>query len=236
MKEWSRMPSYWLRDEESLPLAAMKWVGGNKSDQIAALMIYIALTHNASDKPSAGNPEIGISKLTYSEIGEITGLSRAKIAGGLKVLFELEVVSSIGIGRNNVYKIVNYEAHGGWAKLPAKGLYSKDFSKIEVFHKFHLRTKNELNALKLYLIIVALRNDATNYAQVGYDKLSRYTGIHRSEIKSALSLLINMGLIQVDSATSEINQFATVNMYRLCYLEPYKHKGTTARRLGTVIA
>lgn len=230
MKEWSRMPSYWLRDESVLPLTAMKWVGKNKSDQIAALMIYIVLVHNASDKPSAGNPDVGISKLTYSEIGDITGLSRTKISGGLRILLELGVILSIGQGRNNVYKIANYEERGGWAKLPAKGLYTKDFSKIEAFHKFHLRLKNELNALKLYLIIIALRNNATNYAQVGYEKLSSYTGVHRNEIKSALSLLINLELIQVDSEPSEINQFATVNMYRLCYLETYKHKGTTGRK------
>jgi DNA-binding transcriptional ArsR family regulator len=227
------MPSYWLRDEKLLPLPAMKWLGTKKSDQIAALMIYVVLVHNASDKPSAGNPDIGISKLTYTEIAEIVGLSRAKISGGLKILLEMEVIISIGLGRNNVYKIVNYEAHGGWAKLPAKGLYSKDFSKIDAFHKLHLRSKNELNALKLYLIIIALRNDSTNYANVGYGKLSGYTGVHRNEMKSAISLLINLGLIQVDSATSEKNQFATVNMYRLCYLEPYKHKGTTARRMDT---
>lgn len=229
------MPSYWLRDEQQPSLPEMKWVGTQKSDQIAALMIYVVLVHNASDKPSAGNPEVGISRLTYTEIGEITGLSRAKISGGLKILLELQVISSIGLGRNNVYKIVNFEAHGGWAKLPAKGLYSKDYRKIEAFHKLHLRSKNELNALKLYLTIVALRNNATNYAQVGYEKLAGYTGVHRNEIKSALSLLINLELIQVDSATSETNQFATVNMYRLCHLEPYKHKGTTARKLGEII-
>jgi len=229
------MPSYWLRDGQHPSLPAMKWIGENKSDQIAALMIYVVLVHNASDKPSAGNPELGISRLTYTEIGEIAGLSRAKISGGLKVLMALEVISSIGLGRNNVYKIVNFEAQGGWAKLPAKGLYSKDYRKIDAFHKLHLRSKNELNALKLYLTIIALRNDATNYAQVGYEKLTGYTGIHRNEIKSALSLLINLGLIQVDSAISEINQFATVNMYRPSHLEPYKHKGTTARKLGEII-
>lgn len=229
MKEWSRMPSYWLRDPQKFPLSAMKWAGGNKANQIAALMIYIVLVHAASDKPSAGNLKIGVSKLTYTEIGNITGLSRAKISGGLKILLDLGAILSVGLGRNNAYEIVSFENKGGWAKLPAKGLYSKDFSKIQAFHQFHLRSKNELNAMKVYLIITALRNDATNYAQVGYVKISEYTGIHRNEIKSAISLLINLGLIQVDSAKSGINEYATVNMYRLCHLEAYKHKGTSGK-------
>lgn len=229
MKEWSRMPSYWLRDEQRLPLPDMKWVGANKADQIAALMIYVVLVHNASDTPSAGNPDIGISRLTYTEIGDITGLSRAKISGGLKILTSIGAILLIESGRKNIYKIVNFGDKSGWAKLPAKGLYTKDFRKIEAFHKFHLRSKNELNAMKIYLIIVALRSNATNYAQVGYDKLSKYTGIHRNEIKSAISLLINLEMVQVDSTTSDINQYAIVNMYRLCHLEAYRHRGTASR-------
>ncbi|MGZ8189119.1 MAG: helix-turn-helix domain-containing protein [Methylosarcina sp.] len=152
MKEWARMPSFWLRDEENLPLPAMKWSGSSKSDQIAALMLYVVLVQNACDKPNAGRLEVGQCSLTYTEISDITGLSRAKIAGGLKILLELGVISSVGEGRNNIYYIENFENRGGWSKLPAKGLYSKDLSRIEAFQNFHLRSKNELNALKIYLI------------------------------------------------------------------------------------
>jgi predicted transcriptional regulator len=231
VKEWVRMPSYWLRNEESLPLPAMRWYGSQKADQIAALMLYVVLVHHANDKTSAVRSEIGICDLTYTQLSDITGLSRAKVAGGLRVLLEIGVIESVGLGRNNVYKIKDFENRSGWAKLPAKGLYSKDFSKIEAFQTFHLRSKNELNALKIYLAVVALRTDSTNYAKVGYEKLSDYTGIHRNELKSAISLLINLGLLQVDSGVSDINEFATVNMYRPCHLEAYKHRGTVGRKL-----
>lgn len=231
MKEWSRMPSYWLRDQDHLPLASMKWIGNKKADQIAALMIYIILVHHANDEITNNKPETGLCSLTYTELSEISGLSRAKISGGIAILIQFGVIAQIGKGRNNIYRIENYVARSGWAKLPARGLYSKSQEKIHAFHKFNLRSKNELSAMKIYLLIVALRNNSTNYAQVGYDRISEYTGIHRNEIKSAISLLINLGLLQVDSGNSDINQFSTVNMYRLCYLEAYKHRGTTTRAL-----
>ena len=226
MKEWARMPSYWIRNEEHIPFPNMKWVGPNKSDQIAALMVYIILVHHANDEITNNRQEVGLCSLTYTELSDISGLSRAKIAGGIKILTNLDVISQIGIGRNNMYKIKNYGTRGGWAKLPTNGLYNNSYDKIHAFHKFHLRSKNELNAMKIYLLIVALRNNSSNYAKVGDERISYYTGVHRNEIKSAISLLINLGLLQVDTCDSDINEYSTVNMYRLCYLEAYKHRGT----------
>lgn len=234
MREWERMPSYWLRDEEHYPLPNMKWNGDDKADQIASLMLYIVLVHHANSEISPSKQELGLCSLTYTELNNITGLSRAKIAGGLKILIKLEVILEISTGRQNLYKIANFEAKSGWAKLPARGLYNKNLEKIPAFHRFNLRSKNELSAIKIYLIFIALRSNSTNYAIVGYDKISEYTGIHRNEIKSAISFLINLGLIQVDSGDSQVNEFATVNMYRLCYLEVYKHRGTSAKDLSAL--
>ncbi len=233
MKEWARMPSYWLRDEDCYPLPKMKWIGSNKADQIAALMLYIIIVHHASSKVSIDSKEPGLCTLTYTKLGDISGLSRAKISGGLKILFNLGVITNIGTTRKKIYKIENYTNRAGWAKLPAMGLYNKSYETLHAFHKFKLRSKNELNAMKIYLIIIAFRSDTTNYAQIGYEKICEYTGMYRNEIKSAISLLINLGLVQVDSrGNSEINQYSVTNMYRLCYLEPYKHRGTSGRDLA----
>lgn len=236
MREWARMPSYWLRDDNNLPLPSMRWSGPQKADQIAALMLYIVLVQNTNDRPNAINIEAGTCSMTYTQLSDVTGLSRAKVAGGLKILLNLRVISSVGTGRKSIFKITNYENSGGWGKLPAKGLYSKDLRRVDAFHTFHLRKKNELNALKVYLIVIALRDDAKNYAIVGYEKLSRYTGIHKNELKSAISLLINLNLLQVDSGNSDINQYATMNMYRPCHLEAYKHRGTTGRSSSSLFA
>ena len=235
MKEWVKMPSYWLRDEKSLPLCKMKWSGSNKSDQIAALMLYIVLVHYATEEPSTRWAEPGISELTYTQLAMITGLSRAKIAGGLKILIDLNVIRKVNEGRNNAFKISNIENKGGWAKLPAKGLYADNLTKIPAFHACHLRHKNELNAMKLYLIILALRSNEKNFAIASYDKLSEYTGIPRNQIKPAISLLINLDLVHVESGKTDLNMFATVNMYRPCHLDVRRHRGTTGRMLGPIV-
>ncbi len=141
MKEWARMPSAWLVKEGNLPLPTMRWSGDSKADQIAALMLYIVFVHSANDQPSAVRQEIGICELSYSNLSAITGLSRAKISGGIKVLVNFGVIEEISTGRNNVYKIKWYENASGWAKLPFRGLYSKDLNKIDAFQFFHLRKK-----------------------------------------------------------------------------------------------
>lgn len=230
MKQWVKMPSYWIRDPERLPLATLKWVGPTKADQIAALMLYIVLVHHATDEPDADSPTKGVCRLTYDKLAGITGLSRAKISGGLKLLVNLGLVSVSGANTRPVYKIEDYSSPRGWAKLPAKGLYTPSYDRVAPFHHFHLRSRNELNALKIYLVIVAFRHNDTNHAQIGYDRISELTGVHKGDIRLALSLLINLGLIQLTKTQSKINEFSTSNMYRLCHLDGYRHHVTP---LGT---
>ena len=86
MKEWVKMPSDWIRDKDQSLLPSMKWSGDNKADQIAALMLHIVLVHHANPEPVTDRQDIGLVKLTYSELGAIVGISRAKISGGLKLL------------------------------------------------------------------------------------------------------------------------------------------------------
>lgn len=231
MKEWVRMSSYWLLNEDRPPLASLRWFGPQKSDQIAGLMIYMALVHHANDQPTAKFGERGWTALTYTRLGDITGLSRSKISGGLSVLQKLGAIEICRNGRSNSYHVVDYGQSGGWAKLPARGLYSRDLQRIPAFHALKLRSRVELNALKIYLLIIALRDNSTNYAVVSYDRIRDYTGINRIDIKSALSLLVTQGMIQVDQGATALNQFSTMNMYRPKYLEPYKHRGTNGRGL-----
>jgi hypothetical protein len=226
MKAWARMPSDWLRDEDNSLLATMRWKGQNKSDQIAALMLYVVVVQHAIDEPQPMQPGKGCCALTYTQLSEITGLSRAKVAGGLKILLRHDLIENIKTGRNNLFRVANYGQASGWAKLPAKGLYSENLTKIKAFHAFHLRQKNELNALKIYLTILAFRSNVENHAKLTYETLTKYTGVQRNEVRSAISLLVNLEFIQVDRAESDINQFASVNTYRPCFLDSYRHRGT----------
>lgn len=233
MKDWVKMPSRWLiyPDGQS-PLTHLKWSGDQKSDRIAALMIYIVLVQHANDSITAEFSELGLCRLTYERLSNITGLSKAKISGGIQVLKELDIVAVLLSGRSNIYKVVDFGHHNGWAKLPCKGMYSKDLQRIPVFHEFKLRSKVELNALKLYLVILSLRSNSTNYANIGYEKIRLYSGIAQNDIRSAVSLLISQGWVHVDQRPSAHNAFSTSNMYRPCHIDTRRHKGTTARAMA----
>ncbi|MDG6778313.1 helix-turn-helix domain-containing protein [Thiomicrorhabdus sp. zzn3] len=229
MKDWEKMPSYWITNNGENSLSSLRWSGSDNADKIAALMIYIVFVHHAKIDLINGESVQGICSLSYSELSEISGLSRAKVSGGIKILIEMKRVKKILVGRKNRYQLLDYASEKGWAKLPVKKLYSETGSRLYAFHRFHLRVKNELNALKMYLLIAAFRSNSENCCRMSYERITEYTGINRNEIRSAISLLINLGLIQVDTEASKVNDGRSVNLYRLCYLEPYMHRGTLAR-------
>lgn len=200
------MPSKWIRDldQQEPPLKQMKLRAYGVADQVAAMMLYIVFVHRANTKITIDRPILGECSLTYSHLGEITGLSRAKISAGIKLLDKIGLIGVNRDERNDKYIVSNYPADGesGWAKLPAKGLCKEldrgkksgdndgeipKYLKIDVFHKFKLRSKAEANALKLYLLIIAFRSEKTNSANIGYDKISEYMGILRKDIRTAIS-------------------------------------------------
>lgn len=229
MKEWVKLPTEVFRNFAISPLGKMTWKGQNKSDYIAALMVYIVLVHHVNDHDSISAGGKGTVTLSYDKLCDLTGVSRTKVSKGLKVLESVSMIEKGFIGRANVYSITNFLCKSGWAKLPAKGLYDKGMSRVEAFASFKLRSKIELHALKIYLVIAAFRNNTTNHTQLSYEKISEYSFVQKNDIKSALSLLVANKLIQVDSIPTELNEFSTSNVYRLCHLEVHKHRGTIGR-------
>jgi len=226
VQEWVRMPSDWIYQKG---LTEIRWRGNDKSDGIAALMIYIIIVHDANAEILRHRNELGLSELTYSDLGDIAGISRSKVSGGLKVLVKMGLIRNIATGKRNIYRIENYSLETGWAKLPAKALYGKGYDRIKVFDHLNLRSDNELNALKLYLLIATFRSNTDNYARASYETIEVYTGIHRNKIRAAISLLVNLKLIHVDSVPTGLNQYSTSNLYRLRYIDSNNHRGTATR-------
>lgn len=226
MIEWVKMPSKFLMNTEESPFKLMIWNGTDKSSYIAALMIYIVIVHHANAHNSRSGGAVGTVTMPYEALCDLIGISRTKLSMGLKVLVTFNMIKREIVGKTNLYTVVNYENFSGWAKLPAKGLYDKQISRVTAFTSFKLRSKVELNALKIYLIFVAFRDDKTNHTNLSYEKITEYANVQRNDIKSALSLLVANKLIQVDSVSTDLNEFSSSNVYRLCYLEVYKHRGT----------
>lgn len=214
LKEWVKLPTDWIR---SGCLTELRWSSGIGSNNTAALMALIRLAHVADDE--------GIAKATYDDLCHSTGLSRAKVSDGLSVLEEKSL-----IGRNparSTFRLVNFNPRQGWGKLPAKRLYSGE--RMVAFSEFKLRNPAELNALKIYLLAVAFRDNETNLANLSYDKFEELAGIDRARIRAALSVLTYAGLLHTERVASHQNAFAVSNAYRLVGIDSYRHAGTTGR-------
>lgn len=216
-REWVRLPTAWIARGG---LARFNWHSGNGASSAAALMTLIATAHQADE----GN---GIAHVTYDYLQDVTSLSRAKVSAGLQVLEQFGIVGRRALGRSTV-SLLDYDRQRGWGKLPAKGLYLG--KAIEAFSYFSLRKPAELNALKLYLLFVERRNNASNLANVSYDKIQAYTDIDRPRIKAGLNVLMANGLVHVEHVPSSISAFGVSNAYRLAYLDSYSHMGTQGRR------
>lgn len=214
MRTWAPLPTQWIERGE---LKQLMWQEGG-ADAIASLICLILVAHHAD--PS------GAARLTYERIGDIGGLSRAKISGGLTILEGKELV---GRSDRSTFRLIGLNMQApGWGMLPARGLYSAAGS-VPFFKRLHLRQRAELDALKLYLLFVARRDRIRNRIDISYDKIFEYSGVHRSKIPDALSILAVNGLLRVERQRSNMNEYATANSYRLSHLDPYRHEGTYGR-------
>ena len=230
MLEWTKIPSARFIDGDNSPLNEMRWKGDTKSDYIAALMLLIALTHHANDRDSLANGKLGDIQISYNKLSELLGISKTKISDGIQILKRLDLIKVSTKRRPNIFTVVGLEDGVRWGKLPAKGLYDKTLSKIRVFETFKLRNKVELNALKIYLVIIAFRSSEAGNTKIGYEKIAKYAFMQRNDIKSALSFLVVNDFLQVDSEVTNINEFSTANVYWLRHIEPHKHRGTVGRK------
>jgi hypothetical protein len=218
MRDWVKLPNVWIEDGG---LRDFQWKRGRGANELAALMVLAVIGHHA-------DPEEGIAQLTYDHLQWKAALSRAKIAAGLKILGEREIVEPRPKGRGS-YRLAGYDPHKGWAKLPARGLYRN--GSVAAFDHFNLRRPAKLNALKLYFLFASRRDRKTNMAKISYEKIEEFAGVPRNRIREALSVLAANGLVHIEHAASQIYEHGVANAYRLAHLDGSRHMGTTGRRL-----
>lgn len=219
LSDWVFLPTDWIREEG---LAAFKWRrSGCGADVTAALMAFIVIAHNVTDRT-------GLAHLTYNAMCHASGLSRAKLAKGLAFLETQGLIKREPQGRSTL-QLVDYNRESGWAKLPARSMYRG--GEISAFRDFTLRRPIELDALKLFLLLVAMRDRTTNFAKIGYPKISDYTGIDKNRIKGAITFLGGLSLIHVEWLPSTKTSVGVASAYRIVGIDSRLHMGTTGRSL-----
>lgn len=213
---WIRCPTDWVLHTETLPL--FKWGEGGGAAHISALMCLTVIVHE-SDQTT------GIARVNYDKFVTATERSRSSVASGLAVLKEMELIESGST--QSEYVQTTFDPKAGWGKFPWKPLYRDDT--IRWFSQCHLRSRTELDALKLLYLFVALRDDQSNLATVSYDRITERTKISRQYITRALALLAVNGLVFVQQVRSAENEYAVANTYRLCGVDSHNHRGTRGR-------
>ena len=215
---WVKLPSAWI-NERGLP--AFKWAhGGAGADQIAALMILTVISHEA-------NQDSGRARVTYEHFCARTELSRAKVSNGLSVLRDRGLIESSADAGQSVVQLANFNPDAGWAKFPAKSMYAGE--RIRAFAEFRLRKVVELDALKLFFLMVARRDNRTNLANISYPTIEEYSGIPNVRIKPAISYLASHSLMYVEQVPRSSSEYGVANAYRIVGIDSRNHTGTQHR-------
>lgn len=218
-----RFPSGWV---DRHGLRQLSWhYRGKGADNIAALMALTAIAHAADE-------ETGVARITYDKICEFTELSREKLSNGLNILKRIEVVKPGPDDARSTYQLVGYDPYQGWAKFPVRSMYSA--GRITAFSDFRLRRRVELDALKLFFLFIARRDQKSNLANIGYEKIEEYSGVKRDHIKPAISFLASLSLVYVEHVPSRANVYGVSNAYRIVGIDPHVHMGTRGRGMDAL--
>lgn len=214
MMPWVRLPSKWI---EGRGLRDFGWGRGEGANNTAALMVLAALAHQTD--------AVGTAAFTYDRACRATGLSRAKVSAGLKVLIERSLIER-GSARSS-FRLSGFETAEGWAKFPAARLYRD--GAIVPFQNMTLRKRVELDALKLYYLFASRRDRGTGAALITFPTIEEYSGVSRNNIRAALSWLAAEVMVHIDHVPSRVGEGHIINAYRLVHLDSRQHMGTNWR-------
>lgn len=209
LPQFVKLPSGWI---DKGGLKDFRW-GEHGGDEIAALIVLAVIAHHI-------DPVTGIARLAYAQLMDKASLSRAKVSEGLKRLIAREIVES-GVAGRSSYRLAGYDPKRGWSMFPARGLYRNDV--VEAFTEFRLRRRSELDALKLYFLFAARRDNKRHVAMIGFDKIAEHSGVSTNYIKTATSVLAANNLLHVEHLKDPASGIGVINGYRLAHLPARQH-------------
>lgn len=219
---WAKFPIAWLKinpeNRNSCALNELKW-SDSRSTGTAALIILIglALKLNLSKTGKEFDDAARHGELvsvTYDELQEFTGFARATISSGLEMLERLGAIERRKEGRSNSYRLINVSVDKFWVQLPQSHIVNGGRTVMRRLRSVPHGTKQGLNAMKLYVLLLTFRNRRWNKTKISYPLICEYTGIRREEIPGAISLLSALELIYVASPEDEDRTDGT-NLYKI---------------------
>lgn len=187
---FSKCPTWWIRDAQT----GLSKFGGGKSSglNIAALKCYLALSTSIDFHTQK-------AKLSISDLETLTGLSRPMVIRGLQALVELAMVKVDKTAHIYEYELTSEKKDLGWGKIPYERM------------RRHLpemlnRGVIPLTALKIYLLLIALRPNSSNSIAINYETLVGYLGCQRAQIRPALDILYSHTLVRISLEEGDAKQ------------------------------
>lgn len=186
MRPWSKLPSWWYRpgSEALIDLRA----GTNAGLSQAALRVYLGL--GAADRDATS---FGVTA-SLSELEDLTGLSRGMVVRGIREAARSGLITYTPGERRQRSNFELLRAPGddagGWLKLPNREVRER-------VPRLPHRGSAALAALKLYLILLAGRPNDNMVVALRHTTLREKTGVQAKQVRSAISLLANEGLLHV---------------------------------------
>lgn len=191
---FSRMPSWWVNNDSHGFIAKPPNVlqssfkaGTHTNKSIVSLKCYLTIL-------TAINFESGISIISFTKIEEIAGVSRPMIKGALKHLEDVGLIAIEKIGNRNQYNVIlENDDYSQWGKLPRE-LVKKSLCDMPS------RGVKSLNALKIYIYLLANRPNDSQTISITYDDFEKELCISRTNIRGALCILVNLGFISITNS------------------------------------
>lgn len=189
MKPWAKLPTWWYRDNER-GLHCLRG-GAQAGTSQSALRVTLGLA--AID---VRDSDFSLTA-SLSQIQEATGLSRPMVIRGITRAGELGFIE---VTRGTFTHASKYllrcpEAEagkaGGWAAMPRPEVLRR------LPHIPH-RGVGGLVAIKIYMTLLAARPNHSNACPLRHTTLRDKTGAQPRDIRKAITMLGNEGLIDVN--------------------------------------
>lgn len=203
-----RVPTTWIRDRQLSKLKV-------RSGGVLELKVYFALVIAKGDYQRRMKSEEKSFPATIDEISAVAHVSRPHAVEGLRLL---RVRKLIKVGRSewrkaNVGHRTTFHEFRG-APMPFFKFPWQRVAESPLLKHLRLNTRASLNALKLYLLLGAFRDNRSGVSRMSFETMNRY-GVNHNAIREAVDLLIQAGLV----ALRRSEERAMSNQYRLTGLD-----------------
>ena len=155
----------------------------------------------------------GDTVLSCQDIVKITGASKPMVISGIALLDALKIIEIHGRAHRNtnVYRFRDFPGESNSFRKVPQDAICMGLPQLKARHP------SVVDALRLYLAMIYLRENSTSKATVSHERLVHYTGVRPEDVARGNSLLVVSGLIQI--RTAELTAFSRTghppNEYKL---------------------